>query len=161
MNKLFIVLLVFSMFFISGFSAIATFNMNTSTNESNNTWIVDDEGDGDFRSIQKAINNANSGDTIEVYSGIYNEDITIDKKLVLKGISSEFDAGDDSGVPILNGLYKKNVVVIKADGCNLTGFKVIVQLVEILLKKLSSELEWLVERIVLSQIMKSCITFLG
>ena len=125
MNKLFIVLLVVSMFFISGFSAIATFNLNPSTNELNNIWIVDDEGDGDFRSIQKAINNANPGDTIEVYSGIYYKDITIDKKLVLKGINSEFDAGDDSGVPIINGLYKKNVVEIKADGCSITGFKVI------------------------------------
>lgn len=125
MNKLFFVLLIFSLFFISGFSAATTFNVNVSLNESTNTWVVDDEGDGDFRSIQKAINSANSGDTIEVYSGIYHETITVDKKLVLKGINSEFDAGDDSGIPILNGLCKKNVLVIKSDGCRLTGFKVI------------------------------------
>jgi parallel beta-helix repeat protein len=125
MNKFFVILLLFSVFFISGFSAAITFNGKVSINELSSTWVVDDEGDGDFKSIQKAIKRANSGDTIEVYSGIYNEAIKIDKKLVLKGVNYEFGEGEDSGIPILNGLCKKNVLVIKADGCSLTGFKII------------------------------------
>lgn len=125
MKKLIIALSIFLIIFISILSNSVAIETQINKTESNQTWIVDNEGDGDFRSIQKAVNNANSGDTIEVYSGIYYEDITIDKKLVLKGMSSEFDAGDDSGAPILNGLYKKNVVVIKTDGCTFTGFKVI------------------------------------
>ena len=40
-----------------------------------NTITVDDEpGDADYTSLKEAINNANTGDTIEVYSGIYIED---------------------------------------------------------------------------------------
>jgi hypothetical protein len=35
--------------------------------------IVDDEGDGDYTSIKEALNHANPGDTIEVYSGTYYE----------------------------------------------------------------------------------------
>lgn len=49
--------------------------------------IVDDEGDGDYTSIKEAVNNANPGDTIEVYSGTYYEhNITIEKEeITLKG----------------------------------------------------------------------------
>ena len=42
---------------------------------------VDNEGDGDFLSIQAAINAANPGDIIEVYSGNYPEHITINKQI--------------------------------------------------------------------------------
>jgi len=39
--------------------------------------IVDDDGSGDYLSIQDAINNANPGDTIWVKDGSYNEQLTI------------------------------------------------------------------------------------
>ena len=35
-----------------------------------NIITVDNEGDGDYTSIKEAVNNANPGDTIEVYSGL-------------------------------------------------------------------------------------------
>ncbi len=44
---------------------------------------VDDEGDGDFISMQTAIDAANPGDIIRVYSGTYNENIEIIKKTSL------------------------------------------------------------------------------
>ena len=47
--------------------------------------VVDDEGDGDFIRIKDALNYASPGDTIEVYSGTYNEHtIKINKKIPLK-----------------------------------------------------------------------------
>lgn len=53
------------------------------------TWYVDDvpgSGPGnppeDFISIQDAIDNASDGDTIFVYSGIYHENIIVDKSIL-------------------------------------------------------------------------------
>ena len=67
--------------------------------------IVDDEGDGDYTSIKEAVNNASSGDTIEVYSGTYLEQgIHIENdNIELLGISHELGEGDDSGKPFIKG----------------------------------------------------------
>jgi len=50
------------------------------------TWIVDNEGDGDFTSIEEAIENAESGDVIQVYSGHYHEKLVVDRNnLIIEG----------------------------------------------------------------------------
>jgi parallel beta-helix repeat protein len=91
-----------------------------------NTWIVDDEGDGDFTSIQAAIDYASDGDTIEVYSGTYVENITIYKKLWLKGNSSEYLNGTDVGKPIINASFQNNTHTIRVvcNGIRLSGFNI-------------------------------------
>lgn len=49
-------------------------------------WIyVDDSGGADYTSIQEAIDNANDGDTVYVYSGYYNEQVVINKSINLTG----------------------------------------------------------------------------
>lgn len=45
-------------------------------------WIVDSQGNGDFVSIQAAINAAASGDTIFVRNGYYSEHVTIPKPVI-------------------------------------------------------------------------------
>ena len=50
------------------------------------TCIVDNEGDGDYTTIAEAIEDASAGDTIEVYSGTYIENIEIHKEITLTGI---------------------------------------------------------------------------
>lgn len=55
----------------------------------------------DSTSIQAAVYNAHPNDTIDVYSGIYNESVVLTKDVTFRGI----DTG--SGEPIVNGdLYK-------------------------------------------------------
>ena len=59
-------------------------------------WSVDGSGDADFTGIQEAINKAKEGDTIIVYSGVYHENVVVDKSVTLKGIGYPIvDAGGE------------------------------------------------------------------
>jgi len=90
---------------------------------------VDNEGDGNFTCIQDAIDFAQPGETIEVYSGDYNEPVFLNKKLTLRGIDHELGNGNDAGFPKINALPENlsncesfSVISIQANHCNLTGF---------------------------------------
>lgn len=50
--------------------------------------VVDDDGGEDYTSIQAAVDNASSGNTICVKSGTYVEEVTIDKNVTVTGESS-------------------------------------------------------------------------
>jgi len=64
-------------------------------------WIVDDEGDGDFTSIQDAVDAANENDVICVYSGKYDESVYVNKTLKILGNDSEYPPnGDDKSKPL-------------------------------------------------------------
>jgi len=76
-------------------------NILTAIETGFNNYIVDDEGDGNFTSIQDAIDNASIGDTILVYSGNYSENIVINKSLNIIGIDQEYLNGSDTGNPII------------------------------------------------------------
>jgi len=81
-----------------------------------NTWIVDDEGDGDFTTIQDAIDASVEGDTIEVYSGTYVENVWLNKNnLEVIGIAEEYGSGGDSGKPIIDGSELDAVVEMKLE----------------------------------------------
>ncbi|HIH00052.1 MAG TPA: hypothetical protein HA258_05660 [Thermoplasmata archaeon] len=85
---------------------------NTYQQVSKATWIVDDEGDGDFTSVQAAIDNATAGDIIEIYSGTYIENIVIEKSINLEGKSTEYGTGSDTGRPVLYGIGDDNVISV-------------------------------------------------
>ena len=73
----------------------------------------------DYTSIQEAINASWPGDTIEVYSGTYRENINVTKTLTLLGID------DDNGKPVIDadsGIY---AIKLSSDGICLEGFEVI------------------------------------
>ncbi len=93
--------------------------------------VVDNEGDGDYTNIQDAIDNSSDGDTIEVYSGKYYENITIDKEIDLLGIHLEFGNGTDMGNPIilLPPLYytevnKSALINLSSNNCTLNGINI-------------------------------------
>ena len=70
----------------------------------------------DYTSIQEAVDNANDTDIIIVHSGIYSENILINKPLTLK------PADNDSNV-IIKGTNSSNYIFhIKASNTSITGF---------------------------------------
>ncbi|NQE53040.1 Cell surface glycoprotein [ANME-1 cluster archaeon GoMg3.2] len=77
-------------------------------------WSVDGSGGADFTGIQDAINNAKEGDTILVYSGIYYENVVVDKSVTLRGI----------GHPIVDANGSDSAITLTADGITLEGFTV-------------------------------------
>jgi len=91
------------------------FSMSTTTQAMGSGVItVDDEpGDADYTSIGDAVEHSQAGDTIEVYSGWYNEPI-IDvgrQALKVKGVAHELGSGNDTGKPIVNSTRGQTFVV--------------------------------------------------
>jgi parallel beta-helix repeat protein len=82
------------------------------------TWTVDDSGSADFTRIQDAINASNPGDTLEVRSGTYYENVNIDKQLTLIGVDTS------GGMPVVDG-ESGNAIIFSAEGITLDGFEVI------------------------------------
>ena len=94
--------------FLGLFLSLFFFNLQSQTIEVGKNKVI--------KSIKKAIDLANPGDTILVYKGVYREgNIEINKKIVLQG----------KDFPILDGQRKYEVVSIKADSVVVSGFKVI------------------------------------
>jgi parallel beta-helix repeat protein len=75
-------------------------------------WSVDGSGGTDFTRIQDAINNAKAGDTIIVYSGVYYENVVVDKSVTLMG----------NGYPVVDASGSGSAITLTADGITLVGF---------------------------------------
>jgi parallel beta-helix repeat protein len=79
------------------------------------TLFVGGAGPGNYTTIQTAINAANPGDTIFVYSGTY-DGFTINKTLSIQG--------EDMNTTIIEGGGSGDVLLVTADWVNITGFVV-------------------------------------
>lgn len=79
------------------------------------TFIVDDDGFANYKTIQEAVGAANNGDTIYVKPGIYNEEVILNKSLTLMPLLGE------SGPIILNGDGLETGITISSNGCSLEG----------------------------------------
>ncbi len=88
---------------------------------------VDDElGDADYTSIKEALNHSSPGDTIEVFSGTFNEhgiNIT-ENGISLIGMPYDLGNGSDTGKPFINGQGLDYVIEITASNVTVTGFRI-------------------------------------
>jgi nitrous oxidase accessory protein len=88
---------------------------------------VDNEpGDADYTSIADALNHSSPGDTIEVFSGTYNENhisITVEG-ISLIGIPHELGNGSDTGEPFINGQGLNSVFIVHSRNVTITGFHI-------------------------------------
>ena len=83
-----------------------------------NTLDVGGSGPGNYSKIQDAIDDANEGDTVFVYNGIYYENIFINTTINL--------IGQDKNSTIIDGDKKHDVIYIgfPANNVNITGFTI-------------------------------------
>jgi parallel beta-helix repeat protein len=80
------------------------------------TWIVDDDGPADLRTIQEAINVASSGDIILVRPGIYKENPVISKSLSL--------LGEKASQTTILAVDTWNTVTVNASKVTISGFTI-------------------------------------
>jgi parallel beta-helix repeat protein len=80
------------------------------------TLYVGGSGPGNYTKIQDAIDNASDGDTVFVYNGTYYEYVDVDKSINL--------IGEDKDTTIINGGDSYNVVWVKINKVNITGFTI-------------------------------------
>jgi parallel beta-helix repeat protein len=93
-------------------SAIVVKSNRVPVNANPSTLTVPDN----YKTIQEAINDANSGDTIFVRKGIYAENIVINKSITL--------IGEDRESTIIDGGATGNVISIKASNVTIKGFTI-------------------------------------
>lgn len=107
------ILLIMCLGFIAALFLIPDAELQVSARE----LTVDSGGQADYSTIQNAINDAEDGDSILVKAGIYQENLVIDKKIVLEG--------ESSGNTVIDGNGTDDVVLVKSDKVEIKGFKII------------------------------------
>jgi parallel beta-helix repeat protein len=80
------------------------------------TLFVGGSGPGNYTSIQTAVDSANLGDSVYVFSGIYNESIIVNQTLNL--------IGEDRNDTVIDGGGSGVVVYVEAQGVSIGGFTV-------------------------------------
>jgi len=119
MMKKIIVLCIISMFLLTSFAGLSTVGMKVAevgTLGDPKTIYVDNDGGQDYASIQEAIDAASPGDTINIPSGTYFENIVIDKSIKLIGENNE--------TTIIDGSRSSNVIYVTAGNVEISGFTI-------------------------------------
>ncbi|MEA2046423.1 MAG: right-handed parallel beta-helix repeat-containing protein, partial [Euryarchaeota archaeon] len=107
----------------------------TISTASTTTWIVDDDGCGNFTKIQDAINASADGDEIIVRGGTYHENLMVDRSVLLISDGNPVVDGNGANDPIINitaanvtlegftianctdDRQNSGAVVVRSDGC--------------------------------------------
>ncbi len=79
------------------------------------TYIVDDDGFANHKTIAEAVVAASNGDTIYIKPGTYHEEVLLNKSLSFMPLTGE------NGAIILEGDGLKSGITIASDGCSIQG----------------------------------------
>jgi hypothetical protein len=126
MKKRFLVVGIVLLFIFMSITPSFAQHIEKSYQPSQGTITVDNEGDGDYTTIKEALNNANPGDTIEVYSGTYFErGINVEKEgITFQGVSYELGSGNDTGKPFIDGDGQSGVFQFDAKNITIDNFHI-------------------------------------
>jgi len=106
-------------------SATAQNGEKPSLPTSSGHWLyVGGSGPGYYSKIQDAIDNASDGDTVYVYSGIYDDYYPNNSALIIINKSINLFGEDKNTTIILNGIYLFDTIRIEANTVNLSGFTI-------------------------------------
>ncbi|HWQ47555.1 MAG TPA: NosD domain-containing protein [Methanosarcina sp.] len=83
---------------------------------------VNNSGDGNFTSIQEAVNNTHDGDTVLVSPGVYRENIIVNKELTILSYSTL--SGNQINRTYVIGAVSDNVFSISSDNVTINGFHI-------------------------------------
>lgn len=84
---------------------------------------VNNSGDGNFTSIQEAVNNTHDGDTVLVSPGVYRENIIVNRELTI--ISYPVISGSQTNPTYVIGAVSDNAVFsINSDNVTINGFHI-------------------------------------
>lgn len=106
-----IFILVAILLFTNTFSIVIVSDQNNG-----NQMVIDTSNNKTYYSIQNAIDNASDGDSIFVKSGIYYENLKIDKKISLIG---------EKNSTTIDGYGSKDVIYISSDCVNIRNFNIV------------------------------------
>ena len=117
-NKIFVLNVILCLIFMCSIITNETKNLTDVQAQTTvgNTLYVGGSGPGNYTSIQDAINDANDGDTVFVYNGLYFEHIVIFKTIDL--------IGENRNTTIIDGGESGTVIRVSVDWVNITGFTV-------------------------------------
>ncbi|MFA5772466.1 MAG: NosD domain-containing protein [Thermoplasmata archaeon] len=108
---------LFVLFIIFALLAIGILFVSSQTAKAR-TINVDDSGGKDYTKIQDAINASFNGDTVYVYNGTYNEEVTVSKSINLVGESNQ------NTVIRTNSEYTNKGIYVTANYVNISNIKV-------------------------------------
>lgn len=103
-----IILITFFLFSFNLVNLCMTTSISCFQSSKNTTYYVGGSGSGNYSTIQAAVDNANDGDTVFVYAGVYNESITFNKSLSL--------IGEHRTDTIINGVDSSNLATLFLTG---------------------------------------------
>lgn len=84
---------------------------------------VNNSGDGNYTSIQEAVNNAHNGDTVFVSPGVYRENIMVNRELTI--LSHPILSGSQTNRTYIIGTVSDNAIFsISSDNVTVNGFHI-------------------------------------
>ena len=95
---------------------IPSFEKTIYVDDDNTSGPWDGTQEHPYQFIQDAIDNASDGDTVFVYSGVYYENVIMNKPIIL--------VGEDRNSTIIDGLNKGSVIKVKTESVLIENFTI-------------------------------------